>query len=211
MAASRVQFSNGQNSAGGSYNVVLPAGTGNGNLLVVCVGGFDPSYGNFVDLPNISDNQGNQYVPAADVELGNDRLTIFYVPGVKGGTQTLTVYQAFPSTCVAIEYAGLANQVDVVASANTTTDPVAVTTWADSTLVTSGSGVIVGFAVAISLVAAAFAAGAGYTLVVEQDDTVNGTSSAAFERLNAASQTAYSVNGTVGSATRVDSLSVAFK
>lgn len=210
MAASRVQFGNGQNSAGGSYGVNLPAGTGNGNLLVVCVGGFDPSYGEFVDLPNITDNMGSQYVVAADAEIGNDRLSIFYLPGVAAGVNALKIYQSFPSTCVAIEYAGLLNQVDVVSSPNTTTDTTAAS-WTAPTIVPSGSGVIVGFTVAITLVAAAFAAAAGYTLVVEQDDTVNGTSSAAFERLNAAALSPYNVNGTVGSATRIDSLAVAFK
>lgn len=211
MAASRVQFGNGQNSSGGNYLVTLPAGTGNGNLLVVCVGGFDPAYGNFVDLPNLSDNLGSQYSVAADVELGNDRMTIFYVPGVGAGVKTLTVYQSFPSTCVAIEYSGLANQVDVVSSPNTNTDTGGAVTWTVPTIVPAGSGAIIGFAVAISMVGAAFAAGASYTLVVEQDDSVNGTSSAAFERLNAAALTAYNVNGTTGSSTRVDSMAVAFK
>lgn len=211
MAAARVQFANNNNSMGGTYQLVLPAGTGNGNLLVVCVGGFDPSYGNFVDLPNISDNLGGQYIVAADVEVGNDRMTIFYVPGVASGVKTLTIYQSVPSTCVAIEYAGLANQLDVAGSATTTTDANGVVTWSTPTIEPSGSGVIIGYAVAITLVGAAFAAGTSYTLVVEQDDSANGTSSAAFERLNAAALTTYNVNGTVGSSTRVDSLSCAFK
>jgi hypothetical protein len=211
MAASRVQFGNAQNSGGGNYNLVLPAGTSNGNLFVVCVGGFDPSYGNFVDLPNVSDNLGSQYSLAADAEIGNDRMTIFYIPGVSAGVRTLTIYQSVPSTCIAIEYTGLANQVDVVTGMNVTADTNGVTTWAGYNFSTSGSGVIVGYAVAITLVGAAFAAGAGYTLVAEQDDTVNGTSSAAFERLNAAANNLYGVNGTVASSTRVDCLSAAFK
>lgn len=210
MAASRVQFGNNNNSAGGNYLVNLPAGTGNGNLLVVCVGGFDPAYGNFVDLPNVGDNLGSQYQVAADAEVGNDRLSIFYLPGASAGVKTLTIYQSFPSTCVAIEYSGLANQVDVVSVPNTTTDTSSAT-WTAPTIVPSGSGVIVGLAVAISLVGAAFGAGSGYTLVVEQDDTMNGTSSAAFEKLNAAALNPYNVNGTVGSATRIDSIAASFK
>lgn len=211
MAASRVQFANSNNSAGGNYSVNLAAGTGNGNLLVVCIGGFDPAYGNFVDLPNVSDNKGSQYAVAADVEISNNRMTIFYLAGVQAGVQNLTVYQSFPSTCIAIEYTGLTNQVDVVGGGLTITDPTGTVTWTSDSILTSGSGVIVGFAVAVSLVGASFAAGASYTLVVEQDDTMNGTSSAAFERLNAAAQAVYNVNGTTGSATRVDTIACAFK
>jgi hypothetical protein len=115
-----------------------------------------------------------------------------------------------PSTAVAAEYSGLLNQVDVVGGQ--LTDPSGSTSWTTSTIVnSSASGLISCFSVAISLVGAAYAAGAGYTLVVEQDDSVNGTSSCLLERLNAAAPASYNSNGTVGSVTRVDSMQVAFK
>lgn len=208
MAAARVQFGNGNNSAGGSYTFSLPAGTTNGNLLAVCIGGYDPTFANFVNLPNLNDNLGSQYRVASDVLYGNDRLTMFYIPGVASGVQTFTVAQSVPSTAVAIEYSGLTNSIDVVGAVASSPSG---TSWAASSISTSGVGVILGFAVAIAISGASFAAGASYTLVVEQDDTVNASSSAVFERLNAAAGAVYSCNGTTGSSTRVDNISVAFK
>lgn len=210
MAVARVQSASGSNGGGGTYTVALTSPTSAGNTLVVCVGGYKGV--DWVDLPDIQDNLGNQYTAALDILPTNaDRMSVFYLPTIPAGITQLIIRNSAASSAVIMKYSGTTSKVDVVGSAQSQTDTGGVVTWNTPALATSTStGVIITVAVAINVSPSGFAGTGGMGLVAEVDIVAQSVSLGVCDQLNAAAGT-FSPSGTVNASMQVDSCAIAFK